>query len=77
MCWKNMMIWKKKSKSQRLNQFIEDFILFIKQCYYIVWNVEKIQKVKNPKDVEIKNQRIKILSKCAVCDSKIYRRAKS
>ena len=64
MCWKNMIIWKKKSKSQRLNQFIEDFILFIKQCYYIVWNVEKIQKVKNPKDVEIKNQRIKM------CDSK-------
>ena len=56
MCWKNMMIWKKKSKSQRLNQFIEDFILFIKQCYYIVWNVEKIQKVKNPKDVEIKSK---------------------
>ena len=76
MCWKNMMIWKKKSKSQRLNQFIEES-RFYRRCYYIVWNVEKIQKVKNPKDVEIKNQRIKILSKCAVCDSKIYQRAKS
>ena len=32
----------------RLNsrQFIEKFSLFIKQCYCIVWSVEKIQKVK-------------------------------
>ena len=27
-------------------KFIEDFSLFIKQCYHIVWSVEKIQKVK-------------------------------
>ena len=25
---------------------MEDFSLFIKQCYRIVWSIEKIQKVK-------------------------------
>ena len=43
---KNMMKWKKKSKIWRLKQFIEDLSLFTKQCYHIVWSVEKIQKVK-------------------------------
>ena len=27
-------------------KFIKGFRLFIKQCYYIVWSLEKIQKVK-------------------------------
>ena len=48
------MIWGKKPKIERLDsasnlamwQFNEDFILFIKQCYWIVWSVEEIQKVK-------------------------------
>ena len=44
---KSIIKWKKKSKIERLNQFIQDFSLFIKQCYCIVvWNVEEIQKVK-------------------------------
>ena len=44
---KSITKWKKKSKIERLNQFIQDFSLFIKQCYCIVvWNVEEIQKVK-------------------------------
>ena len=30
----------------RKREFIEDFILFTKQCYRIAWSVEKIQKVK-------------------------------
>ena len=34
-----MMTWKKKPKMERLDQFIEDFSLFIKQCYS---GVEKI-----------------------------------
>ena len=62
MCSKNM-IWKKKSKIQRLNQFIEDFSLFIKQCYHIVWSVEKILS-------KTKNGRTSLLSEYAVCDSK-------
>ena len=28
----------------RICQFIEDFSLFIKQCYHIVWSVEKYRK---------------------------------
>ena len=42
-------MWKKKSKILQLNrlkQFMEYFSLFMKQCYRIVWSVEKIQKVK-------------------------------
>ena len=34
-----MMKWKEKSKiSKRLQQLIEGFSLFIKQCYCIVWS---------------------------------------
>ena len=29
-----------------LKQFITDFCLFIKQYYIVVWNVEKMQKIK-------------------------------
>ena len=47
MFWKNIMKWKKKSKIEGLNQFIEDLSLFIKQFYRVtVWSVEKTQKVK-------------------------------
>ena len=48
---------------------MEDFSLFIKQCYQFVWSVEKIQKVKIPK-LQRPNGRIMLLLKCAVCDSK-------
>ena len=43
---------------KRLNQFIEDFGLFIKQCYHtIAWSAEKTQKVKSKscKDKRRKN----------------------
>ena len=43
---KNVTKWKKKLITDRFNQFIEDFSLFIKQCYRIVWSVEKMEKVK-------------------------------
>ena len=44
MCEKNIMISKKKQKFERLNQFIEDLSLFIKQCYHTVGDVEKYRK---------------------------------
>ena len=40
---------KKNIKNSRLEQFIKDFSLFIKQCYHIVWSGEKIQKVNTKK----------------------------
>ena len=40
------------------------FKLYIKQCYFIVWSVEKIIVVRT------KNRRIMLLSKSAVCKSK-------
>ena len=53
-------------------KFIEDFSLFIKQCYHIAWSVEKNTEGKNPKVARTKN-RIIILSKFVVCDSKILK----
>ena len=63
---KNIIIWKKKS---RPNQFIETFCLFIKQCFHIVWSVEKIQRVKIQKLQGEKYGTVMLLPKCAVCDS--------
>ena len=37
-----MIILKKKSEILRIKQFIEDFSLFRKQCYGIVWSVKTI-----------------------------------
>ena len=45
---------------------MEDFSPFIKQCDDIVWSVEKIQKEK----IKRLNERIILLSKCEVCESK-------
>ena len=45
MCKKNMTKWKEKQKFKDLIKFIEDFNLFIKQCYRVVWSAEKMQKV--------------------------------
>ena len=42
MCWKNFMIWKKKPKVSVTNKSLN----YIKQCYFIVDSVEKIQKEK-------------------------------
>ena len=36
----DVMIWKKKSKMLRFEQYMEDFSVFIKQCYCIVSTVE-------------------------------------
>ena len=47
-------MWKKESKIWRLKQFIENLSLFIKECYRIAWNVEKIQKVKSKRSKEKK-----------------------
>ena len=54
--------------------------LYIKQCCFIVWSVEKYTESKNPKrknngrimllSKRKKNGRIMLLSKCEVCDSK-------
>ena len=74
---KNMRIWNKKSKILNLRQSIQVFKLFIKRCYLIHWNVEKIQKVR----IQIQNTqngRIMLSSNCTVCNSKkieIYQRA--
>ena len=40
---KIFIIWRQISK---IPMKIKKFKLYIKQCYLIVWNVEKIQKVK-------------------------------
>ena len=45
--------------------------MLVKQCYPIVGSVEKNRESKNSKVVKAKNGRIMLLSKCAVCDSKI------
>ena len=60
---------KKNQKFKDLNKFIEDFSLFIKQCFLVAWSAENIQK-KNPKSARTKNGRIILLSKCSVCESK-------
>ena len=36
----------KNQKPKNLISLIKDFNLYIKQCYLIVWSVEKILKVK-------------------------------
>ena len=46
------------------------FKLYIKQCYLIVWSVEKI-KSKNPKVIWTKNGRVMHFLKCAMRNSKI------
>ena len=48
---------------------MEDFNLFIKQCYRIIWSEKNIES-KNPKFAETKNGKKMLLSKCEVCDSK-------
>ena len=69
---KNMRIWNKKSKILNFRQSIQVFKLFIKWCYLIHWNVEKIQKVR----LQIQNTqngRIMLSSNCTVCNSKKLR----
>ena len=40
---------KEEIKLLRLQQFIKDLDWFKKQCYIIVWTVEKMRKVKTQK----------------------------
>ena len=80
MHWKNMNMWKKKSKIWIHKQFSKDFSLFITQCYCMAWSVEENTGSKNPKVARTKNGKIMLLSKCAVCGRKkveIYKRARS
>ena len=44
-----------KKEIYKLIQFIQGFSLFIKQCYHVVWSVEKIEKPKSCKDKTRKN----------------------
>ena len=37
---------KEEIQNLKTKKLIKEFSLFIKQCYHIVWSVEKIQKVK-------------------------------
>ena len=52
MCKENTVIWKKQSKIRKLQCFMKDLNLFIKQCYCIVWMTEKKQS-KNLKVAKI------------------------
>ena len=36
-------------------KYIDKFKLYVKQCYHLVWSVEKIQNVKSCKDKKQKN----------------------
>ena len=47
---------------------IKDYSIY-KQYYHNAWSVEK-KESKNPKVVRVKNERIMLLSKCSVCNSK-------
>ena len=67
MCWKNFMIWEKKSKIPMANK---NFKLAIKQFYLIVWSVEKNTESKNLEVARTKNARILILLTCSVWNSK-------
>ena len=46
MCLKNMMELNEKSINVTLHKLIKTFKILIKQCYRIVWSVEKMQKAK-------------------------------
>ena len=59
-----------KKEIRNLKLLIESFSLFIKQCYCIVWSVEKNTESKNPKVWNTKKERIILLSKCEACDKK-------
>ena len=43
------MQYERRYKKFKDKNFIEDFSLFIKQCYFIVLSVEKIEKLKTQK----------------------------
>ena len=53
-----------------VEQSMKDFNLFIKQCYLIVWSIEKNTISETPKVVETKKERTMLLWKCAMFDGK-------
>ena len=61
-----MMIWKKQSKIWIPQQLIEDFNLFIKQCYHTAWSVENRKKREslNPSGAKTNKGKMMFLSKC-------------
>ena len=71
-----MIVRKKKSINLKLHRpldlatckLIKTFSILIKQCYFIIWSVEKTETRKNPKVAKTKYGRIMLLSKCTVCD---------
>ena len=49
---------------------LSKILVYFQNNFTIVWNVEKIQKVKIQKFQGKKSGRIMLLSECVVCDSK-------
>ena len=68
MYWKNLMIGMKKSN---ITIIIKSLKLNIKQCYLIVWSVEKTQKVKIRKLYRQKNRKNKAFMKIGSLQVKI------
>ena len=64
-----MIMRKQKQKIQTLHEFLKDFNMFIKYCYLIAGCVEKKRTLK-PKRCKNVKGKIKLSSKCALCDSK-------
>ena len=62
---------KEEIKSLKTSMFIKDFSLFIKQCYRIVWNIEKIRK-----NLSCKGVIIRLLSNYAVWNQTIRKKIK-
>ena len=60
-----------------LKQFMEDLSLFMKQMLSYTWKSGKNTESKNPTIARTKITRIMILSKCALCDTKIWNLLKS
>ena len=46
------------------------FKLYLKQGYHVTWNVEKVQKVKSPMVAKTNKERIMVLLKCVMYNSK-------
>ena len=68
---------KEEIKNLRLQQFIKDFNLYIKQCYHVVWSEENIQKVKTwrlQRQKKVKKAFIK-MSSVSWLKIKFYQRA--
>ena len=55
---------------KRLQRFINDFSLFMKQFYRIVWSIEKKTQSKKSSVVSTNKGKPKLLSNCTKCDSK-------